>query len=63
MKKTSLGVTLAGAVAAILSAASLPAQAQTVVVGSLDDLTGPTSANGTRAYSACPPAYPPRIWL
>src|SRR5690242_4681192 len=22
-------------------------------------LMGPTSANGTRAYSACPPAYPP----
>ena len=25
-------------------------------------LTGPTSAKGTRMYSACPPAYPPYIW-
>src|SRR3712207_2772977 len=24
-------------------------------------LIGPTSAKGTRAYSACPPAYPPNI--
>ena len=52
MKKTSLGVTLAGAVAAILSVASLPAQAQTIVVGSLDDLTGPTSANGKEFAAA-----------
>src|SRR5690242_13282904 len=24
--------------------------------------SGPTSANGTRAYCACPPAYPPVKW-
>jgi hypothetical protein len=26
------------------------------------DLDRPTSANGTRAYCACPPGYPPSMW-
>src|ERR1700722_657134 len=61
---------------AIVSPFSIPAfSAAMYPVGKISDrkrtfssgrsdsiLNGPTSAYGTRKYSACPPAYPPSIW-
>jgi branched-chain amino acid transport system substrate-binding protein len=46
MNPARTATTFAAALAAILSTASPAARAQSIVIGSLDDLTGPTSANG-----------------